>query len=220
MKEINYYIVKVSNQWILVSNETFVTAINFLRINGSNYKLISQQPILSSLSEEQQKEIGFIDVDTIADNYYCNKCDFHGVKDTKDGQRILERNRGLFKEIYCIAQSLNDKKFSEKDMRLAFQAGNKRGWSGYPDTDNWTQPNEDTYINQLSKLKLIEVEIEMQTHILYDGSEDDICHPIIDRNRDVVLSACKICNKGEIELEQPCIVPKITKEGIKILKLK
>lgn len=35
------------------------------------------------------------------------------------------------------------------ELEKAFEAGNKRGWSGYPDTDNWTQPNKQDYITQL-----------------------------------------------------------------------
>lgn len=34
-------------------------------------------------------------------------------------------------------------------IEQAFDAGNKRGWSGYPNTDNWTQPNKQDYISNL-----------------------------------------------------------------------
>lgn len=35
------------------------------------------------------------------------------------------------------------------EIEKAFDAGNKRGWSGYPNTDNWTQPNKQNYISNL-----------------------------------------------------------------------
>jgi hypothetical protein len=45
------------------------------------------------------------------------------------------------------------KTFSEEDLRKAFEAGNKRGWSGYPDTDNWTQPKFEEFIQSLKQPK-------------------------------------------------------------------
>ena len=98
-KEIKYYIVKVNGSWILVSDETFVAAVNFLRINGDNYKIISQQPILTSLSEEDQKIIGFVDVEELAIQEF----------DTWDENKYL---RSAFCKGFQLAQSLNEKKFS------------------------------------------------------------------------------------------------------------
>ena len=45
------------------------------------------------------------------------------------------------------------KVYSEEDMRKAFEAGNKRGWSGYPDTDNWTKPKFEEFIQSLKQPK-------------------------------------------------------------------
>lgn len=42
-------------------------------------------------------------------------------------------------------------------------------------------------------------------HELYTNCDDNIPLSICDRNGDVVLALCKICNKGEIELEEPCL---------------
>lgn len=52
-------------------------------------------------------------------------------------------------------------KYTEEDLRKAFEAGNKRGWSGYPNTDNWTQPKFEEFIQSLQQpkeIKSIEVE--------------------------------------------------------------
>lgn len=35
------------------------------------------------------------------------------------------------------------------EIEKAFDVGNKRGWSGYPDTDNWKQPTKQDYISNL-----------------------------------------------------------------------
>lgn len=35
------------------------------------------------------------------------------------------------------------------EIEKAFEAGNKRGWSGYPNTDNWTMPTKQDYIDNL-----------------------------------------------------------------------
>jgi hypothetical protein len=43
------------------------------------------------------------------------------------------------------------KVYSEEDLRKAFEAGNKRGWSGYPDTDNGTQPKFEEFIQSLKQ---------------------------------------------------------------------
>ena len=43
------------------------------------------------------------------------------------------------------------KKMEEDINRKSFEAGNKRGWSGYPNTDNWTQPTFEQYYTQTYK---------------------------------------------------------------------
>lgn len=37
----------------------------------------------------------------------------------------------------------------EEILKKAFQAGNERGWSGYPNTDNHTKPTKEQFINNL-----------------------------------------------------------------------
>ena len=41
--------------------------------------------------------------------------------------------------------------YTENDMRDAFEAGHKLGWSGYPNTDNWTQPKFEEWFNKNKK---------------------------------------------------------------------
>ena len=41
--------------------------------------------------------------------------------------------------------------YTENDMRNAFEAGHKLGWSGYPNTDNWTQPKFEEWFKENKK---------------------------------------------------------------------
>ena len=38
--------------------------------------------------------------------------------------------------------------YSEEDMKMSFEAGRKRGNSGYSNTDNFRQPNFEEFIEQ------------------------------------------------------------------------
>lgn len=44
--------------------------------------------------------------------------------------------------------SKEERSYSEEDMKLSFEAGRKRGNSGYPNTDNFRQPNFEEFIKQ------------------------------------------------------------------------
>lgn len=48
----------------------------------------------------------------------------------------------------------------------------------------------------------------LETHELFKDGDENIPEQILDRNGTVCLRLCKICNKGEIELYEPC-EPKI-----------
>ena len=41
-----------------------------------------------------------------------------------------------------------ERSYSEEDMKLAFEAGHKKGFSGYPNTENFRQPNFEEFIKQ------------------------------------------------------------------------
>lgn len=42
-------------------------------------------------------------------------------------------------------------------------------------------------------------------HTLYQTSDDDTPDTICDSNGEVVLGLCRVCGKGEIELDEPCV---------------
>ncbi len=55
-------------------------------------------------------------------------------------------------QIYALYELISSSSQSTPlipEIEKAFDAGNKRGWSGYPNTDNWTQPMKQDYISNL-----------------------------------------------------------------------
>ena len=81
--------------------------------------------------KENQKHIGQITekgiIDTIGN---CANCgvEFHIHKD--------------------VTQKQQERSYSEEDMKLSYEAGKKRGNSGYSNTDNFRQPNFEEFIEQ------------------------------------------------------------------------
>ena len=47
--------------------------------------------------------------------------------------------------------------------------------------------------------------LKSPAHILYEQDDTDAPSCIKDSNGDIVLGLCRVCNAGEIELEEPCI---------------
>ena len=205
MKEIKYYLTKVNNQWFLVSDERPITGEylddafqirtsvikdrDYWESRPNYYKIISQQPILTSLSEEEQKIIGFVDVEKLAlKTMGCSSTKYL----TASGKIAYNR----FIEGFNLCQQMNEKKYSEKDLILAFEVGRNYQLTG--------ENNFNEFVGNLEKPKLIEVEVEMEEcGVVYSGG---------------LQINGKLGGKGI----QPhySYRPKITNEGIKILKLK
>ena len=60
---------------------------------------------------------------------------------TKDDSenRIITIKRLFWIEGAKWQQEQDKNKYSEEDMKLAFEAGHKKGFSGYPNTENWKE---------------------------------------------------------------------------------
>ena len=75
----------------------------------------------------------------------------HWVVDT------IEKNG----DSYFTKEETNKYIFSEEELKdllsKVFRAGNRRGYSGYPNTDNWTQPTEEEFINKAWRYQIDEV---------------------------------------------------------------
>ena len=96
---------------------------------------------------------------------YQQELDEYGDEIWDDG-KLYWAQKG-FKEGYQKAKETF--KYTEEDLRKAFDAGNKRGWSGYPNTDNWTQPKFEEFIQSLQQPKEIKsIEIEYKDWCDYD----------------------------------------------------
>jgi hypothetical protein len=46
---------------------------------------------------------------------------------------------------------------------------------------------------------------KLSDHVLYKDGDENIPASIKDRNGHVALSQCKVCGRGEVELEEPCV---------------
>lgn len=88
----------------------------------NEYIIINKTKLLNRI-EELEKLESSTDRIIYADKYYTKKAEL---------KEILSKSIPLIPEI-------------EK----AFDSGNKRGWSGYPNTDNWTMPTKEDYIDNL-----------------------------------------------------------------------
>lgn len=133
--------------------------------NPIHWKNIIPKPIIagipslptidfSALSDEDVKKIGWVDVEKLATKYATNPGMMSYVfPDKKEG----------FVEGFKTAQSLNDKKYSEEDMRNAFNAGDRFGrcdYTGRPDLAE----DEDEYIQQLSQPKVFNIEASLENN--------------------------------------------------------
>ncbi len=49
------------------------------------------------------------------------------------------------------AEWMQERMYSEQDMKLAFEAGYKKGFSGYPNTENWKELPFDEWFKNIKK---------------------------------------------------------------------
>lgn len=54
----------------------------------------------------------------------------------------------LIKHAQEIERQQQERSYNEEDMKLAFESGHKKGFSGYPNTENFRQPNFEEFIKQ------------------------------------------------------------------------
>jgi hypothetical protein len=167
------------------------------------YKVLGKADF-SSLSEEECKRIGWVDVE----KYNPYQKVINQLASECEDIKFLANRRDGFYEGFKAAQSFNEKRYSEEDLRKAFQAGARRGYCQRSIMANvgatCNEPDEDNYIQSLQQPKSFEVEIEMEII----GQCDCECHEPNVMMRHVAPCCC------------PTLQPKLTKEGkIKILKV-
>jgi hypothetical protein len=52
---------------------------------------------------------------------------------------------------YIGYELAKERSYSEEDMKLAFEAGHKKGFSGYPNTENWKELLFEEWFNKFKK---------------------------------------------------------------------
>lgn len=62
-----------------------------------------------------------------------------------------------------------------------------------------------TYLTCDCGVPVSECNCPQKGHVLFETGDADVPDIICDRNGEVVLGLCKVCGKGEIELDQPCV---------------
>jgi hypothetical protein len=169
--------------------------------NGSKIVIAQQDQIdFSALSEEEQKEIGWFDVEQWAwDNPCLSRKEVYTLfnevfKDRRiEGAYQISASKEVYKfntELRTLARRkaqelLSDRRFTLEDIRKAWKEG-------------YNERNLDDYIQSLSQPKSWEIEVEMET---------------------ISLSQNQGFNMGAVSSDFQ-IQPKFTNEKIKILKIK
>lgn len=147
----------------------------------------------SGLSEEVCKRIGWVDVFKMSKNKYPYSKRLHKV-DREDDEMYKDLLREGFEVGFKTAQSLNDKKFSLEDIEEAMKniASEIVTFDGVIDANSPASIYTwvQAYLNKLSQPKVFNVEVEME---------------------EVKSSTYEPCTKW--------IVPKITNNSIKIIKI-
>lgn len=135
------------------------------------FKIIAGIPSLpsidfSALSEEDCKKIGWVDVERIANELF-----------EPHSSNILSPQyamRNYFIRGFKAAQFLNEKKYSEEDLRKAFEAGQ------LDKSNNWYGNDFTQFFQSLSQPKVFQVEVEMEND--YEEPVGDILRPKITNN--------------------------------------
>lgn len=112
-------------------------------------KVIAQDFDFSSLSPEEQKEIGWVDVEEL---YPAGKRGAMSIPSRKECNNYL-RQEGFRK----AQELLSDRRFTEEDIIKAFKAGQ------LDKSNNWYGGDVNQYLQSLSQPKSWEVEVEMET---------------------------------------------------------
>lgn len=186
------------NQPILISDEEIKEGEPGYSINNATYthfshlgssygrKIIAGVKDLpsvdfSALSEEDCKKIGWIDVEKLA----WKKLQYFNGNQWEE-QLVFEK----WTEGFKTAQSLNEKKFSEEDIRKAILFGYKKGMKSEADAhrdNNLFEEmdfNVDNFVQSLSQPKVFNVEIQID-RVRYPKGDDgweDVYTPRITNN--------------------------------------
>lgn len=176
----------------LEGNSVIEKVNNIENYTPNTKKIIAGIPELpsidfSALSEEDCNKIEWVDVEKLATNYVLNETD----------NTLKLVSKYSFKDGFKAAQSLNEKKFIEEDLRKAMEYGMYK-------MKYHTEKAHQDFIQSLSQPKVFDVEVEMEEICLICK-----CQP--------AQSGCAYAGCGAAGSE---IQPKITSNNsIKVIKV-
>lgn len=159
----NYTLIMLDKP-ILVSEKLTIEEANFIShyqdVDGNFFKIIAGLPDLPKLDLSLIADgIGWVDVEKLANDH------IYSMQNRKLSPLILGAKKLSFIDGFKTHQSLNEKKYSEKDIRDAFIAGQDN-----IDCDGDCIDEVDTafaeHIDSLSKLKEHQVEVEMEQYTI------------------------------------------------------
>ena len=135
------------------------------RVTGHNYKVLTQSPNLSSLSPDEQKEIGWFDVEQMSDNFVKEQ-PIRNRGSEKDGWVATGFVHGFQKALELTA----DRRFTEEDINKAYNEAYQKGYNvGQKDSESHPlaltiashiHNDRNNFISKLLQPKSWEVEVE------------------------------------------------------------
>jgi hypothetical protein len=129
-------------------------------VTDHNYKVLSQSPDFSLLSEEDAKRIGWFDVEGLAYRHRRSYQDsFEGMNECIMNDAIHQQ-RGYVAGFQKHAELTSDRRFTEDDIKQAFNDGMKNAWKTISEK---ILPEE--YIKSLSQPKSWEVEYKEENGV-------------------------------------------------------
>lgn len=133
----------------------------------------------------------------------------HGVTEEKGGEVWVEENTKVYVSEDCgYLQATQERSRAkvfpsfEEAMRAAKQCNGHPWWFKFKTvmvesvTGVYDFMSRDELVFEIERLK------KQASHVLYRTGEIGVPPEITDRNGDVVLSLCKVCRRGEVELEE------------------
>jgi hypothetical protein len=197
------------NGRIVKLNTPKIAESNYAANGIYNLKVLTQQDQIdfSALKEEEQKEIGWFDVEKIQKEKFL---EFRAMITETSEKNLFEI--GIREGFQKAQELLSDRRFTLEDMKKSFIEGSNV-WIDEDDAYGSEFNNEmNQYIESIAQPKSWEIEVEME---IVDGCN---CKFMIDNGlaynigNKVIGTTCSERNR--------CTKPKFTNGKIKILKIK
>jgi hypothetical protein len=120
-------------------------------IHSIKYKIIIPKEELSTklhkgevVDESYPKEFKQETLEEVAERFY-------GEEEIVNDYDISGYLQSAFLTGAKLQQEQDKNKYSEEDMKLAFEAGHKKGFSGYPNTENWKELSFEEWFEKFKK---------------------------------------------------------------------